>query len=418
LRGAASRADAAFVRLLCRRLAVPLIAGRVSAAARARRAGQSMEMSARAARYRFLDSAARRAGAVCIATAHTADDQAETVLLRLLRGSGLGGLGGIPRSGVTPRGTPVIRPLLGVTRREVEAFLRARREPWREDASNRDLAIPRNRVRHELLPLIERTLNPSARRTLCRTAALLRDEDQWLEAAARRAGAQCRAGTSLRAPRLARLHPALARRVVLTWLKERGLPVARATAAAVESALALARGGCPAQRALPGGRALRRSGALLRLTAGRPSGAALAFRVALKAPGRTRLEEAGIEVAVLLRPGIRKPPPRVGVLPSACSISAEAVGQRTLHLRSWRAGDRIAPLGMRGTRKLQDIFTDAKVPRAARARVPVLECAGEIVWVAGYRVARGWEVTSPAAPALQIAVRRRSAGTLKGGLAC
>lgn len=154
---------------------------RVDAAAHARAHRLSLEAAARQLRYRELERARRRVGAARIAVGHHRDDVAETVLLRLCTGAGSDGLAGIP-----PVRGAIVRPLIERSRAEILAYLAARGLPWREDPSNRDLRFPRNRIRHELLPWLERHVNPRVRAALARTAALLRDEVEWLEAEARR----------------------------------------------------------------------------------------------------------------------------------------------------------------------------------------------------------------------------------------
>lgn len=157
LRGAEADADLGFVRALCSRLGVPLVAARWDATRRMRRRGLAGQEGLRRLRREFLAAAARRSGAAAIATAHTADDQLETVLLRLVRGAGLPGLGGMAE-----RRGRWIKPLLGATRADVEADLRAAREPWREDASNASSAYARNRLRHDAIPALLAALAPGA----------------------------------------------------------------------------------------------------------------------------------------------------------------------------------------------------------------------------------------------------------------
>ena len=156
LRGREADGDLAFVRALCARLGVPLRAERWDARARMRRRGLTGQAGLRALRREFLAAAARRAGATAIATAHTADDQLETVLMRLLRGAGLAGL-----AGMRPRRGGWIKPLLEGTRAEIEADLRAAGEPWRDDRSNADRAYLRNRVRHDVIPALLAALEPA-----------------------------------------------------------------------------------------------------------------------------------------------------------------------------------------------------------------------------------------------------------------
>lgn len=178
LRGAASDADEAFCRALANRLGVPIdvVAAPVPVT------GRSPEAAARTLRYAALSAAAARLGATRVCTAHTADDQAETVLLRLLRGGGLRGL-----SGIRATHGALVRPLLDCRRADLRAALRSSGETWREDASNDDLSIPRNRVRHELLPVIEQVasqLGSGGIDALARFAAVAADDEQFLEGAA------------------------------------------------------------------------------------------------------------------------------------------------------------------------------------------------------------------------------------------
>ncbi len=249
-----SAADAAFCRNLCDRLGVRLIVGSADVRARAGRDRAGIEDAAREERYAFLRRAAETEGAATIAVAHTRDDQAETFLLRLVRGSGSAGLGAMrARAGL------LTRPLLGVGRIEVMEHLRARGLDWREDASNSDLRIARNRVRHELLPYLERHFNPRIRETLARTAALLADEhdrlaegalDLYRQAARRDGAAVVLDGEALRhAPR------PVARQLVRAALAEAG-GLLRVKAAHVEKILDTSSREGPSGRrlSLPGGR--------------------------------------------------------------------------------------------------------------------------------------------------------------------
>ena len=166
-----SAEDAAFCARLCRELGLELRLGHADVRARSRRDHLSLEDAARRERYAFLRTVQKEEGAVAIAVAHTRDDQAETLLLRLLRGSGATGL-----SAMRQRRDDVIRPLLGVSRQAVRRHLATRRLGFREDPTNADPAYLRNRVRHELLPLLEARFNPRIRETLAQTASLLADE--------------------------------------------------------------------------------------------------------------------------------------------------------------------------------------------------------------------------------------------------
>src|SRR5262245_5311551 len=168
LRGADSDADAAFVAALCPHVPHHVEAADVAHAAAT--TGDNLESAARNLRYGFLSRIARETGATWVATAHTRDDQAETVLHRLIRGSGLRGLRGIAESRELAPGVRLIRPLLTLSRKDVIAYLGGIEQPWREDATNRDTRFTRNRIRHELLPML-RTFNPAIDEVLSRTAA-------------------------------------------------------------------------------------------------------------------------------------------------------------------------------------------------------------------------------------------------------
>ncbi|MBU1692361.1 MAG: tRNA lysidine(34) synthetase TilS, partial [Verrucomicrobia bacterium] len=244
LRGADADGDARFVRRLARNVKADVVMGKADVRRRARRGGVSLEMAAREARYDFLDRAARRVGAGYIATAHTADDQAETVLLRLTRGAGPQGLAGIPYR-AERRGLVIIRPLLDVTRRQVEAFLRRQGVAWREDATNRDPAFLRNRVRHEVLPVLARQLNPRVREALCRLAVIAGEENRWMEQEAGRLLDGCRGEGSrlmLKESELGSSPVPLVRRALRRWLAEIGVPSEALDFEAVERVRALAAG--------------------------------------------------------------------------------------------------------------------------------------------------------------------------------
>jgi tRNA(Ile)-lysidine synthase len=191
LRGAESDADEAFVRQVHAGLLaagagrLELRCDRIDVASRARQEGANLEATARRLRYDWLGQVAAEAGAGWVATGHTADDQAETVLHRLLRGAGLRGLRGIAVRRPLRPGVELVRPLLGVTRADVLAYLEEQGQPYREDRSNADLAFTRNRIRHELLPLLAGRYNPAVARVLGRLAEQAAELYRQEEAAAR-----------------------------------------------------------------------------------------------------------------------------------------------------------------------------------------------------------------------------------------
>lgn len=216
--------DAAFVQELAARLKVPAVIERRDVEALCRRAGWSLEDGARRIRYRCFVEAAARYSASAVALAHTADDQAETVLMRLLRGSGLTGLAGIPVMRES-QGVRIVRPLLHCWRNEVLAYLTSVRLTYREDASNADRRFVRNRIRHELLPLLAREYNPNIKAALVQLAGHSRVDDAYLQSSAQRywkrvAHAARRGDVSLKLPTLSRQPEALQRQLVRRALRE------------------------------------------------------------------------------------------------------------------------------------------------------------------------------------------------------
>lgn len=267
-----SAEDAVFCARLCERLDVRFRHGTADVRARAAREGGGIEAAARRERYLFLRRVGREEHAAAIAVAHTRDDQAETLLLRLLRGAGATGL-----AAMRGRRGALLRPLLAVSREEVVAHLRERGIDWREDPSNADPAHLRNRVRRELLPYLESRFNPRARAVIARAASLLADEAALLRREARALLASAsraeNAALVLRRAALARAPLPLARAAVREALRRSG-GLRRVGAVHVERLLAIARDPAPAGRelALPGGRSARFTRDEVRLEKRSPNG--------------------------------------------------------------------------------------------------------------------------------------------------
>ena len=293
-----SHDDARFVEALAARFGLPC---RTLRARIRRRPRESLEMAARRTRLAFFARMTRELGLDAIATGHHADDVAETFIMRMARGAGPEGLAGLkPISHVD--GITFIRPLLGLRDSDLRAYLRRRGLTWREDSTNTDTSILRNKVRHVILPFLREHLDPHITEHLCKSAAILR-------------GDLARTGTT-------------------------GVsPVAS-----------------PSPR----------------------------YRLAISpATGYTPRAES------------------IGALPASCEMSRAALSGRTLELRRWRAGDRIAPTGLNGhSRKLQDVFMTAKVPPSVRTDLPLIcdAATGEVLWVPGYRIAQSVAVESTIAP--------------------
>jgi len=368
-RGEESERDQRFAQQLCERLAVELAVGRAGPPG-GRRPGGGLEQAAREQRYAFLLAAARAAACTRVATGHTRDDQAETVVLRLLRGSGATGLAGIQPA----RADGVVRPLLDLGRDDVLAYLDRRGLAWVEDSSNRDPRFRRNRLRLEVMPALRR-LEPRADEVLATVAREMRARAELERRLGEELLRRCLAPDD--GLDLARVARAADRVLVLrAWLLRRRGHLRRLGAAHFDALARCDRSGARVQ--LPRGESVANEHGLLRHHPAQspPADPEISASLALGAEvrfgaWRLRAEEVGGEGR--------------GGWPADLShalLDAE-LAALPLRVRRWRAGDRIQPLGMRGHRKLSDVFIDAKLPRWQRHSVPVVESGDRILWVPG-----------------------------------
>ncbi len=408
LRGPEADEDEAFCAAAAARLNVPFVSERIDVRQLAREQKRSVEDAARRARYAFLERAADRLGADAIAVAHTRDDQAETFLLRLIRGAGTRGLGGI-----RPRVGRIVRPLLDLDRVELRTYLEERAESYREDASNADVSIPRNRVRHELLPLLQSRFSPAITDVLAREVVLAQqDEDflhhQAIELASRIVSReQGTSGESVRidAAGLGSAPLALSSRVAHDVLSQ--LAGSRPISFDhVQRLLALSAGEARRVVSVPGGRAVR-AGDVIMLRPGRAEKPHEANRFAflLSIPGEVQSVAHGWAIAAEPLPGLPPAAP-LAARGHEVAVAADAlVGP--LAVRSRRQGDRFRPLGAPGARKLQDFLVDRKVPRTDRDALPlVVDGRDRIVWVVGLAVAEGFRVRDRSQGVILLKVKR------------
>ncbi len=365
LRGVESARDRRFVERMAARLGCDFYVAEAPVAR-----GANLEERAREARYDALFDLARRNHYRAVATAHTLDDQAETLLHRLARGAGPAGLAGIARK----RADGVVRPFLDVARTDVLRFLRRRGLAHRLDRTNASPRFTRNRIRRRVLPVLARELNPAIHAALGRAAELIRDDDAVLEAAAGARLRRMRSKAGLDCARLRRLPPALQRRVVRLWIAAERGGLRSVSFEHVERLRAVACGDRDGTRlSLPGGRVTRVRGRLRwdGLLPIRPR----RFARALPPQGSVRIDGWRFEIRLADRAAL---PTRWRAV-----FDLARVAGRRLEVRSARPGDRIRPVGLGGTKKLQDVFVDAKVPRAERSAWPVLAARGVILWVPG-----------------------------------
>ncbi|PYR59409.1 MAG: tRNA lysidine(34) synthetase TilS [Acidobacteria bacterium] len=404
----------------------PIMTDREDVAAKARRERRSLEDAARTARHEFLERARTHLGADVVAVGHTRDDQAETFLLRLVRGAGARGL-----AAMHPRNGPIVRPLLDCRRSAVRAYLDERHIAYVEDESNQDVAIPRNRVRAELMPLLEVRFNPAIIDVLAGEAEIARDEWRWMQASAddlvraavlRSDAVRCHAEFDVAMLMAA---PVALRRLVL-WRAmtdaSGGRPVAFDHVQAVLRLLepdAHASGiDAPGHRAERIGSRLvltsKPPGAVGRWSPNRENPANLAnlFWYPLSIPGEVRLLESGWVVSANLansaNPANPENPENLANLANPrIAIVRSDVCRGPLAVRNRRPGDRFHPVGVGGQKKLQDFFVDRKVARQQRDLVPlVVDHHDRIVWVAGYGIDAEFRVTDPTQTVLILRLRQ------------
>ncbi|MFY9561550.1 MAG: tRNA lysidine(34) synthetase TilS [Terriglobales bacterium] len=349
-----------------------------------------IEASARKLRYEFFRRLAREACLAKIATAHTLDDQSETVLLRMLRGTGLRGLSGIhPRLMLKERGETfgeVVRPLLGFRRSELEAFLRERSQAWREDSSNRDLAFLRNRVRHRVLPLLRENFGPAAVENLADLAEIARAEEEHWATAHPEIGAHGQDSSkqgkkeSLTVASLLTLPLAAQRRLIREWLGGNA-PVLTVSFRLIEDVLDLARGPSGKRLELPGGHVLRRSRRDLSLE---PAGAQTEpaeYEYRLSIPGQVEVPNIGVRIEAVLAD--RKSVPEI----EHEQLLDPAHLPKELIIRNWRPGDRFWPAHTKEAKKVKELLSGRPIARVEKRLWPVAVAQGlGLVWMRRFAV--------------------------------
>lgn len=416
-RGAEADADAHFVAALATELGLPVSVEKQDPIAyQQERRISSFEQGAREMRYAFLAAVAERAGAAAVAVGHTADDLAETTLLHLLRGAGLAGLRGMTE--VAPWPWPVglpapalFRPLLSVSKADTAAYCRELGRDFRQDSGNALFRFTRNRVRQELMPYLAAEYNPRVRDALTRLANAAALELDYLEQETERVWPQIvreiatagRPALTFDRAALAELHPALQRRLLRQGYVALAGDARRLRESHIKAMAALAAGGAAGLTLdLPAGLQLRvdRSQLILGRRGETLADAypALAGQYRLPWPAadtESTREIPGWRVTQrLIAAGEIAPWPGSDSLTAYLNLAALG---RDGWIRSRRPGDRFQPLGMAGFKKLQDFFTDARIPRHRRDGIPLLVTERGIAWVIGQRIAE-WAKIPPAAP--------------------
>ena len=399
LRGDEADGDLDFCRELAAKLGLPFHEARVDTAAEARadpqtgKPAETIEEAARRLRYSWFRNCCPKDQLDAVATAHTLDDQAETVLAKFLRGAWTEGLAGIHPRLEFPEGA-IVRPLLATTRAEIEAICELGQD-WREDSSNRHLTFTRNRIRHELLPLLE-GWNPRLREHLAQMAAIARDEEAWWQAelarlapqmllpgrpargGGRAAGGGLAAGLAIEVNRLAALAPALQRRLLRHAAEQFGAALDFAATEAVRSLALTGRAG--QKLALPQGLRAERTARELRLLgrtgicskeASKPRRPEYSVTI----PGEIEAPAFGLRLRIEIV--------RLGQRPRRARIAAVSLRATAATLRNWKPGDRVRLRYSGGSRKVKEVLERLRVTGTDRAFWPVLEVNGRIVWMRG-----------------------------------
>ncbi len=361
--------DALFVYRKARERGLPFVYGVSAVREYARREGLSLEMAGRELRYRFFERLYQSLDLQKIALAHQADDLAEEVLLKFLRGAGRRGLAGIP----VKREAHIVRPLLLVSREEILAFARARGLDWIEDETNRDIRFLRNRVRHLLLPFLEKHFHPQVKENLKRTALILAEEEELIEDLARKAYQRARTKdeiVGLAVPILRELPVALRRRVFWVALREAGVPLLRLRQSHLEALNQILTGKARGPVPLPGGFQAVRAPGLIKITP-RIRQEVGPFALKIEAPGEYKLPGPWI-----LKVEISKQCPGEG-------LRLKKVFP--LIIRNRRPGDRIYWPAV-GHKKLKKFLWEKGLEPSERDLLPLVEFQGHIVAIPNYYV--------------------------------
>jgi len=400
-RGASSDDDAQFVQQTCETLVCPLVMETRDVPGEAQRSKTSFQETARKVRLQFLEAARRKVNAHRVALAHTGDDQAETVLMNLLRGSGPRGLGGM-----RPVRGNLMRPLFESTREEVLSFLSYENLAYRDDASNRDMKYLRNRIRLELLPHLKEQFNPSIQVSLRDMAEIFQWEDEYLNRKAERwfkrlGGAQ--PGDHhilLERKGLSELHPALQARLVRRALEQGKGHLRRVTFQHILNVLGLVRQSKTGKIiSLPDDWAAELEADFLKIykisedksDILKMDAPLLEDGLPLEIPGITCLDSVGLRLQATVEAASSADIQNVE--PGQALLDYDLTGT-SLKVRFWQAGDRFQPLGMSGTKKLKDYFNDEKFTRAQRRNTLVLTTEeGDIIWIVAGRISERFKVS-------------------------
>jgi tRNA(Ile)-lysidine synthase len=399
LRGEESDADAEFVKEQAQKLGLPITVESLDVKSMISK--ESLESGARRIRYEFYEKVMSETHANKVVLGHTADDQAETVIMRFLRGSGAKGLSGIPPI----RDDIYIRPLIETSRAEVEEYLQSLNITPRWDSSNLSTEYERNKIRHELIPLLERNYSPNIKHILQQTADILREEDDFLTEQIRQAMGECihhqdSRSIDISIPALKKHHIALQRRILRLAIESLLGDLNRYNFDHLVALMDLIDNNTGKTISLPRGIIAERIYDKIIISLESFQQPSEPFDYIIDVPDEIEIPDLGLSVRTILSK-------------SDYMAYSKDKFQKTfdydkikgnLHLRSRRNGDRFQPLGVSGTKKLKDFFIDEKVPRSQRDNVPILTDGNNILWIVGYQIDDRFKVTTQTKTELNVTV--------------
>lgn len=374
IRGMSADLDEQFVKEFADNLGLSCTTKRVDIPAIKAQMQTCLEDAARVVRYKFLRDAAADLGMSKIAVGHNADDRAESVLFNVIRGAGIDGI-----SSIQPVRGNIVRPLLHATRHEVEEYIKAHTLPFRVDETNMDTSYSRNRIRHELLPLLESSYNPQIRSALTRLSDIASDINDFLAQSADHIKTGLGYRDAWDAGLFAELPIAIQRQLVRSDIQSLKGDLKDVSLEQIDRVLDSLRTGDDFKITLPTGRIYAiRQAERFKIEMEPLEEAIAQFDIQLTVPGITLIPEISctIEAQIIEKPATSKLPSNEAM------IDTDSI-RGILRVRSIEPGDRIAPFGMAGSKKLQDIFVDKKIPRRQRIKTPIIVDDEKILWAAG-----------------------------------
>lgn len=388
LRGIDSVGDEAFVKKAAKQNGFPFYSKTEDTRSVARERKQSLQETARDIRYEFFDTLKHLLNADAIATAHHADDNTETMLINLLRGSGLDGLAGIP-----PSRDAVIRPLLCVTREQIAAYAKQFRIAYRDDSSNASNDYTRNFLRNSIIPKLQQRINPSLNETLMHEADLFRSAADYMHHETDAAFAESVTGRSINVKTLSAYHQFIQQSVIHRLLKALMIEPSIAGVTAVQELMEQQKGSTVE---------LQKQWAAERLSNTiiiREQGHSAGFHFSMEKPGRLSTTDFTVTVKKSALPDNKRRSGSSKEYVDAANILFP------LTVRSWKQGDSFFPLGMHGKKKLSDFFGGLKLSAEEKMKIPVVESNGTIVWIAGQRLDERYKLTDSTTAAYSLTVQ-------------